>query len=77
MEPLQLIEAREIRPRCGGDWQRRCDDVLALLRAYLTSEVLPFSDVLFLPALGALHREVSKTMLYATILLCKELFASP
>lgn len=34
-DPLSLITAFEIRPRCGGDWQRRCDDVLAQLYAYL------------------------------------------
>jgi len=27
----RLVEAFEISPRCGGDWQRRCDDVLAQL----------------------------------------------
>jgi Holliday junction resolvasome RuvABC endonuclease subunit len=41
-EPLQTIETRDIRPRCGGDWQKRVDDVLAQLRDWLTIEVLPF-----------------------------------
>jgi hypothetical protein len=40
-DPLRLIAARQVAPRCGGDWQRRCDDVLAQLNDWLTIELLP------------------------------------
>jgi len=40
-DPLRLIEACELRPRCGGDWQRRVDDVLVQLRDRLLIEIVP------------------------------------
>lgn len=37
----RLIAAIEFKPRCGGDWQRRCDDILVQLKDWLTGVVLP------------------------------------